>query len=248
VAARMSWRAAVVAGILGVVCAGVFWFLSMLGFAGWLVSLHWLRALRLVPPFVVIAVVLWLGGRTAGLVVPGWRVLLVVLMTLVPTMLTILGLEYVYLRRHYPLKHVALEADRTTPQDALILTEPVGGCAFRTWSKRAVLWTKADKNFVSSAERGVLKQYVSRVGKAYRKSRRHVLMECAREGGADYVVLPVDTNPASHEHHWELIPKYELRTVTPAESPSAPTPEADSEPDAAEPEHPNATRTRSREH
>ncbi len=189
VAARMSWRSALIVGVLGLT-GGLMSLLSLVGFHGWLVSLHWLRAMRLVAPLAMIAVVLLVNGIDFSVGRAKRRLVWIVMLVLLPTAMTILGLEYVYFQRYYPLKAVALRAARETPTDSLILTEPVGGCAFRVWSKRSVVWTQADKNFVMKSDRKALREFCSCLSKAYKKKKTQVLMSYAMQCGADYVVVP----------------------------------------------------------
>ena len=191
-AAETSWRAALVATGLGLVAGSVFSFLPVFGGIGWLISLHWLRAMRLVAPLVMIAVVLWMGRSQALSQVGRWKGVLLAGLVVFPTAMTMVGLETVYLRRYYPYKEVALQAGKMTPKDCLILTEPVGGCAFRVWSKRSIILAQADKNFFVGRDRAILREFVSTVGKAYEKKKPRVVMRYARSCGADYVVLPMD--------------------------------------------------------
>ena len=143
------------------------------------------------------------------------------MLVLLPTAMTILGLEYVYFKRYYPFKAVALQAARETPIDSLILTDPVGGCAFRVWSKRSVVWTRADKNFVPKSHRKALRKFCSRLGKAYKRKRTRALMYYALQCGADYVVVPVRrTDNSEAQPRPGRARRYLLKRVQPLEGPT----------------------------
>ena len=140
----------------------------------------------------MIAFVLWADRTDLFSRGRRWKAALMLGLVILPTAITILGLETVYMSRYYPFKGVACYAAENTPKDSLILTEPAGGNAFRTWSGRSVVMAKADKNFFGKQDREVLINFTARVDKAYQRKKVRVLMRYAREFGADYVVLPLD--------------------------------------------------------
>jgi len=191
-AASLSARGVMIVLVLSVTGGLIFAFLSLFGMGGWFVSMHWLRAMRLAAPLAMVAIVLRLDGVDLLSRAKRWGTALLGGLVVLPTAATVAGVEVVYMTRFYPLKAVAQEAERRTSKGVLILTEPRGGCAFRVWSERSVVLTKADKNFLDSEGRRALRGFLDTVGKAYDKRKAKTVLQYAREFGADYVVLPVE--------------------------------------------------------
>ena len=185
-----------------------------------LAMMHWQRAMRIIPPLLLAAVVLWLGCgvRRGGLF---RKHLAAAILTLIPVVASIGAMEYIYLLRHAPQKELARIAKQTTSIDALFITNPKGGEAFRVWAERSILIAKVDLHFLKKVGLKKLgkkwgKDMIRSIKKGYNERKIKHVVKIAREQGVDYIALTEQQWPKNNLQGADGI--YKVPPTPPAQS------------------------------